>query len=188
MSTDKQRWFPDFASTWYKVNRESYKIIYAEAKEKLEDTLSESESITNKSIKMIAALVAMFSFYVGFFIQNHIAIGYNAVFLLPFLVIVCMVLYLIFPKEIKGRGFRPKEFLPEKLDEEEDKNYQLELLYYSGIVKLQEDIEFMEDKNAARAKIYLASLIGALVVFIACAVSIAISISELNNNITFLRP
>ena len=120
-----------------------------------------------------------------FFIQNRIPIGYNAVFLLPFLVIVCMVVSLIFPKEIKGRGFKPKDLLPVRLDDEEDKKFQVEMLYYSAIVKLQENIEYMESKNNTRAKIYLASLIGALVVFIACAISIAISLSTLtNNNIT----
>lgn len=175
-----EKWSPDFKKTWYKVNKEAYKIIVTEAKEKMEDTLSESESITNKSIKMITALVVMFGFYIGFFVQNHLKFDSSIPFLLPFFIIGCGIIYLIFPKKIRGRGFEPKELIPKELDAEEDKEYQEEILYYALIEKLQEDIDFMNNKNMHRARIYLFCMIGMLVLFIACSVNIAISLSTLS--------
>lgn len=45
------KWLPPI-DKWYNVGKEAYEIIYAEAKERFEDIISESESIANKSITM----------------------------------------------------------------------------------------------------------------------------------------
>lgn len=139
------KWYPDF-DKWYNVNKDAYKFIFEQAEKKLEDVLSESESITNKSIKWITGVVAIFGFFVGFLIQKSIPIGYNSIFMIFFVLNVAGLLFLVFPKEVKGKGFIPSELLPEKLDSPDDKDYQQELLYYYAIVKIEEDINLMRKK------------------------------------------
>jgi hypothetical protein len=174
MSTDN-KWKPDFKK-WYEVNKDAYKIVFEQAEKKMEDVLSESESITNKSIKMVAAVAAMFAFFVGFLVQKNIPVGYNAVFIIVFIVNVTGILFLIFPKEVRGRGVSPKKLLPKNLDAEDDKNFQEQMIYYSGIVILQDNIDFMIDKNTSRAKWYLAWLIFALVLLVSGATYIVASL------------
>lgn len=173
--SEECKWKPDFEK-WYNVNKDAYKFIFSQAEKKLEDVLSESESITNKSIKLVTAVVAMFAFFVGFLIQKNIPIGYNSIFIILFIINVGGVLFLIFPKEVKGRGFVPSELLPERLDSPDDKEYQEEMLYYSAIVKLEDDIQSMRQKNSGRANIYLASLILALLLLVSGATFIVASL------------
>jgi hypothetical protein len=167
MSDDK-KWYPDFKE-WYKIDITAYKFVFEQAEKKMDDVLSESESITNKSIKMITAVATMFAFFVGVLIQKNIAIGYNAVFIIVFIVNVTGILFLIFPKEVRGRGVPPKILLPKNLDAEEDESYQEKMIYYSGIVILQDNIDFMIEKNANRAKWYLVWLIVALILLVSGA-------------------
>lgn len=160
-SAPECKWKPDFVQ-WYSVNKEAYKFIFQQAEKKLEDILSESESITNKSIKLITAIVAMFAFFVGFLLQKKEPLGYHSILVFGFILNVAGVIFLIFPKEVKGRGFIPSELLPERLDHEEDKEFQEEMLYYCAIIKLEEDIQIMRQKNSERSKVYLCCLVLAL--------------------------
>jgi len=166
--SDDCKWKPDF-DKWYNVNKEAYKFTFEQAVIKLDDLLTESESITNKSIKWVTGIIAIFGFFVGFLIQKKLPIGYNSVFIIFFIIDVAGLLFLIFPKEIKGRGFVPSELLPEKLDNPDDEKYQQELLYYFAIVKIEEDISVMRKKNSFRANIYLASIILGLLLLVSGA-------------------
>jgi hypothetical protein len=151
---------------WYEVKLESYKFIFTQAEKKLEDILTESESITNKSIKMIAYIGAMFAFFVGFISQKHLSIYHQCHIIILFVLDVSLCIYLTFPKEVKGRGFIPNELIPERFDDKEDSDYQEQLINYCAIVKLERDIKIMRDKNSNRAKVYLACLLITLLLFI----------------------
>lgn len=168
------QWKPDFEK-WYNVDKEAYKFIFDQAEKRFEDISSESESITNKSIKMLTAVVAMFAFFVGFVLQKKMPIGNYAIFIGLFVVNVVGILFLIFPKEGKQRGIPPKTLIPSKLDTEV-KEHQGEMLYYSAIVILQENIRFMLDRNKSRGKLYLISLIVAVCVFVSGVATIVISL------------
>ena len=168
-------WKPDFEK-WYNVNKDAYKFIFEQAEKKLNDVLSESESITDKSIKMVTAVVAMFAFFVGFLIQKHIPLGYNSIFIVLFIINVSGIIYLIFPKEVKGRGLAPKILIPPKLDDREDKEFQSEMLYYRAITTIQDNIDFMRNKNYCRANVYLVCLIMALALFSVGTIFIVISL------------
>lgn len=174
MSTD-DKWKPDFKK-WYDVNKDAYKLVFEQAAKKLDDVLSESESITNKSIKIITVVAAMFAFFVGFLIKKNIPIGYNVIFIVIFIVNVTGTLFLIFPKEVRGRGIPPQKLLPKNLDAEDDRNYQEQMIYYSAIVILQDNIDFMIEKNTNRANWYLASLIVTLVLLVSGATYIVASL------------
>jgi hypothetical protein len=157
-------WKPDF-DKWYKVDKGAYEFIFSQAEKKLEDVLSESQSITDKSIKMVTAVVAMFAFLIGFLIQKKVPIGYNIIFVVFLIADVTGIIFLIFPKHVKGRGFVPNELIPTKLDSDEDKEVQEQMLYYHAIVNLQADIQLMRKKNSDRATLYLICLIVALILF-----------------------
>lgn len=174
MSTEN-KWKPDFVK-WHQVEKESYKLIFEQAEKKMDDVLSESESITDKSIKMIAAVAAMFTFFIGFLVKKNIPIGYNSIFIIVFIIDVIGILFLIFPKKIRGRGIAPKVLLPKQLDMEDDKEFQEQMIYYSGIVILQDNIDFMIGKNTGRANLYLACLILALILLVAGATYIVASL------------
>ena len=47
---------------WHNVNLDTYIIIYGLAKERFDDIVSEVESVTDKTIKMITGLLALVSF------------------------------------------------------------------------------------------------------------------------------
>lgn len=174
MSID-DKWSPDFKK-WYNINKDSYKLIFEQAEKKMEEVISESESITNKSIKIVAAISAMFAFFVGFLIQKNIPAGYSSVFIIVFIINVTGVLFLIFPKEVRGRGIAPKILIPKNFDADDDKDYQEHMIYYSGIIILQNNIDFMIKKNTSRAKWYLRWLIVTLVLLVSGATYILASL------------
>jgi hypothetical protein len=118
----------------------------------------------------------MFAFFVGFLIQKKIPIGFNSIFIVLFIFNITGIIFLIFPKEVKGRGFIPSELLPEKFDNEDDLEVQEQLLHYCGVVKLEEDIQLMRKKNASRSKLYLRCIILALVLLVSGATFIVASL------------
>jgi hypothetical protein len=161
---------------WYNVKKDAYQLIYSQAKERLEDVLSESESITNKSIKMITALAAFLGFFIGFVKQNHLEIGYQSVFFLFVLIDAILLYILVAPKEIKNRGLSPDRSIPKDLDADEDKDFQIELVYYQTIIVLQDNIDFMIYKNTGRATLYKWSLLLFLLIFAAVSTFIVMSL------------
>ncbi|GAA3962746.1 hypothetical protein [Mucilaginibacter dorajii] len=142
-------WKPNF-DKWYKVKKESYQLVYELAKERFAEVSSESESITDKSIKMLTALVSLFGFFIGFIFKQHA----NNWFICVLIPIVSWDIYCLYklltPKESRLRGLPPSESIPMNLDSEEDQDYQLELVYYQVIVHYQNNISIMKAKNEAR--------------------------------------
>jgi hypothetical protein len=71
----------------------------------------------------------------------------------------------MFPKRVRFKGFSPKDLLSNasNLDSKEDENFQLHILYYTAIVKLEDNIFFMKAMNTFRAKFYKISIIMSVV-------------------------
>lgn len=170
------KWKPDFEK-WYNVDLKSYEFIFNQAEKKHEEVLSESESITNKSIKILSSLIALLSFFIGFLIKSEIEMNYWIVLFILFSMInISLYVYLVFPKKIKGRGFSPKDLLPEKLDSEEDKGFQEHLLFYTAILKIQDNIDSVRQKNKDRASIYFMSILLSMILFFIGLIVITISL------------
>lgn len=160
-------WKPPIAK-WYNVKKEAYEFIYNQAKDRFEDILSESESITNKSIKMIVALAGFLGFFVGYVKDKSLDIPYYKYGFALFIIVDAILLFiLISPKEIKNRGLIPSKSIPKNLDADEDKDYQTELVYYQGIIIMQDNCDFMINKNKCRATFYQWALGLFLLVFAA---------------------
>lgn len=162
---DNESWKPNFK--WYKVNPEAYKLILDEAKERYEDIMSESESITNKSIKMVIALAAFIGFTLDFAIKNSFKEIIPVYILLLIIFLDVWLLYkLILPKQIRGRGVPPILSIDEDIDDDENKAHQVQLTYFRLVVTMQRNIYFMTKKNNKRAKIYKIALLLFLITFI----------------------
>lgn len=158
------QWKPDFEKNWSKIDLDSYRFIIQQAEKNFDEIISESESITNKSIKILTFNSILFSFYFSYLtkLNNYSLNGIELVIpLILFLVIVFIVLKLMFPKCIRLKGFSPKDLLSNasNLDSIEDENFQLHILYYITIVKLENNIFFMKTMNTFRAKFYKKSII-----------------------------
>lgn len=151
-------WKPPI-NKWYNVGVEPYKLILSEAKERFEDVIAESESITEKSIKILTALVGLISFFVGYLIKNDLFQTYIFI-LAPFVFFDVLFLYqLITPKEIVFRGLPPEESFPKQLDNPEDSEKQIELVYYQCVVHYQNNTKKMVRLNNGRITYYKIALI-----------------------------
>ena len=146
---------------WYEVKEHSYKLIYELAKERFEEYASESESITNKSIKIFTALIGIAAFIIGFILKKKIPLGNDYIFIticLLFAVALYCVYGLISPKNIYHRGIDPSIAANKDIFVEENKDYQLQATYYNIIKVLQNNINGMYDINEIRMKRYTLSL------------------------------
>lgn len=143
---------------WYNVRLETYIIIYELAKQRFDDIISEVESVTEKTIKMITGLLTIVGFFAGYLINKPILIERNIMLLIISggLIIIELILLVVvvLPKKVKGKGMSPQFSIVQGLDREEDKSVQQELTYYNAIVALQENIDFMLANNNTRVYIY----------------------------------
>jgi hypothetical protein len=148
---------------WYNVDQEVYLSVFDLAKERLEDILAESESITNKSIKITTGLLAFVGVFAGYFSANQNLITNFTPLLawsgLPIFVNILTLVWLIFPKQTANKGLPPLIALVDDFDNPDDKENQMQLLYFNSIVVIQDNIDFMISKNELRAKFYSVSLI-----------------------------
>jgi len=145
-------WVPPIES-YYKVEADAYKIIFDRAQERFEDVMTESESITEKSLKMLTWLGALAGFLVGVEVKKEIGTPSIILSLVFFAIEAILLLLLIIPKQIKNRGLPPSVGMPAKLDTEE-KEHQVQLVYFLHIVKLQDNVSFMIARNSRRVRLY----------------------------------
>lgn len=168
-------WKPNFEK-WYNVNKESYKLIYELAKERFEEVSSESESITDKAIKMLTAVVSLFGFFIGFALKQQSNYWFIYV-LIPLVVADIYYLYhLLTPKESRLRGLPPSESIPKDLDNKEDQEFQTELVYYQIIVHYQNNISIMKKKNEDRIINYKIAIKLSLLILSIMSIFVAISL------------
>lgn len=157
-----------YINKWYNVEIEAYKFIHEQAKERLEDLLLESESITNKSFYIVGALATFTGFLLGLFANDAQMIGELLIFILVVLIIgdAIMLYLLIIPKNIKFRGIPPEQAITQEFDHPEDMGFQVQKAYYTSISILQSSIDHMRKKNASRITLYRWALIVFLILII----------------------
>lgn len=165
MSSPSPQWKPNF-DKWYEVDISAYKFILEQATKKKDEVLSESESITDKSMKIVAAVAAFLSIFYGIVGQKHIPVVAGAVPTILSVIAIGIAVTLLFPKGVRSRGIAPNVLIPSHLDSPEDKGFQEHMLYYSAIVILQDDIQEMRMKNLGRAGRYGVCLVAGLLAFV----------------------
>lgn len=159
-----EMWKPN-VKDWEKIPLESYKLILSQTKEQFEECASESESITNKSIKLLGFLVLLGSGIIGY------GLTLNKCFLLIFILFYAMDFYLIlklvFPKNVIFRGTRPQIINWQDFDEKENTNAdKIALTYYQEIIRTGDSIDKMMNYNSIRHNRYKVSIIFTAILFI----------------------
>lgn len=161
------QWKPDFERNWSKINLDTYGFIIKQAEKNFDELISESESITNKSIKILTFNSILFSFFFSYSKQFNHYTSYRIELVMPlilFLGVVFIVMKLMFPKRIRFKGFSPKDLLSDASNlDSEDESFHLQILYYITIVKLEDNILVMKAINTCRAKLYKISIIMSVV-------------------------
>lgn len=148
-------------------SEESYKLICKEAKEKFEETISHSEDITSKSIKLISALVLTAPFIIGLNLKNICCLYFIISLALAYIIDFYILVKLLFPKSIITRGFDPKDIFDIPLqDGKYEDNDKILALYYGIIVKLQDGITYNRNQNSKRVILYKNALIISALIFI----------------------
>jgi hypothetical protein len=164
---------------WDKISTDSYKFIYSNAKEMFEECVSESESITKKTIKLITSAVAVGAFFIAFAIKSK----ENGLLIIPPCIIFLMVLYsayrLIAPKLVYPRGVEPKKVLLEDLDDSDLYKEDEKVVYVRTISIIQDCITKMDVLNALRIIRYKIFLIWFALFIISVAVFVGASIYHL---------
>jgi len=154
---------------WYNVDIAAYKVLYDLALLRFEDVISESESVTQKSIKMITGIVLFIGFFTTLLVNEHLSQLSNHISLIAWsggfiFVVLCLLVFLLFPKLIRHRGLSPNTSIIDGLDNDEDLSNQLQLTYYNCISQIQANIDFMIHANKNRHIFYTIALIASILI------------------------
>jgi hypothetical protein len=162
--TSYSRWYPDFAANWAKIKLETYELIYKTAAERYQEILDESESITTKSFRILVGISAVIAFSTSYLEKDNLSMLFWIIMTVLSIVDLAVLIYLLHPKDIIDKGFRPDELIPQNLDRPGDEQFQRHILYYSMIVLIQERITLMLTHNRSRGKYYNWALILTVVI------------------------
>ena len=149
---------------WYKVSAEAYLAAVTIAKEKYDDVVSESESMTTKSISMITALLVFIASFAGYFVSHVellqksgsiILMGFGGLFVCSTFIFLTMV---IAPRSIYGKGVSPENIIPSRIDEKTNEKVQSQMIYLNYLVSLQCGIDYNQPLVESRAVKYTTGL------------------------------
>ncbi|MFI5161711.1 MAG: hypothetical protein ACHQHN_10570 [Sphingobacteriales bacterium] len=166
-------------SYWENVSVDEYKFIFDQAKERFEDVISENESITDKGIKIATATIALSGFFIGIAVQNHFFVNHRGFVYATSVIGVINILsvgMLLFPKKARKRGLSPDIATTDEFDNEDDKGYYLQKLYYNSIAILQNNIDLTIIANESRISKYKIVLISFALFVAAVSAGIAMII------------
>jgi hypothetical protein len=145
----------DIVKDWEKVPVEAYQFLFSQAKDRYEEVISESESITNKAIKLTTITIAAISGFVSY--KFTASPNPSFIIILSFLFVgdlICLGI-LLFPKRIIQRGSPPNETFIDYLDNVElEEHEKTKLVYYHELKRYQKNMQIMDKKNGDRHWFY----------------------------------
>jgi Mg2+ and Co2+ transporter CorA len=150
----------DIVKDWESVPLETYKFLFSQAKDKYDEIISESISITEKSINLTKVIVVSMTGFVGYNFKTHPGLEWIIVLSFLFLIDFILLVILMFPKSVIFKGSSPDEIFCEYLDNpsysQDEKTF---IVYYHEIRRYQERINVMIMRNNQRQYFYGTSLI-----------------------------
>lgn len=167
MSQNESIWEPNIEN-WDSIGIDSYRFILEQAKVRFDEGLIESETLTERGMKITFATMTFAAGLLGIsfkakaddFIVVALTIGYAVTFVLLYL--------LLYSKKLVLRGSPPIEIFNKSLEKPDySENDRLSLLYYNEICRYQDRIDKNKTVNAYRQKYYLLCLALTIVLFIA---------------------
>lgn len=163
----------DIVKDWEKIPLESYKFLFNQAKDRFDELLSESVSITEKSIGLTKVIVASMLGFVGYNFKANPGLGWIFLLVILFVIDLIILVILMFPKGVVFRGSPPQEIFCEYLDNPGyDEKEKTTIVYYHELRRYQERIELMTKKNTQRQRFYGIALVFTvlLTVLTACVI------------------
>ncbi len=150
----------DIVKDWEELPLESYKFLFSQAKDRFDEVLSESVSITEKSITLTKVAVAAMSGFVGYNFKANPGLEWIVVLSFVFLIdLICLVV-LMFPKGVVFKGSPPQEIFCDYLDNPSyTENEKTTIVYYHELRRYQERIDIMTKKNSQRQLFYGVALV-----------------------------
>ena len=162
----------DIISHWSTVEKETYEIALRLGQERFSERVAESESVTNKSIKMLVLNVSLFGWFVGLCFSNNIEIGLLS--LLSVFATLIILIGLIMPKSVRDKGISPAILLPDLFDKSHRGESQIKLVLFNALSIVQQNIDVMSNLNSQRASKYKCALILSMVNMVLLSYSVVI--------------
>jgi len=160
----------DIVKDWEKIPLESYKFLFSQVKERFDEVLSESISVTEKSINLTKVTVAAIAGFLGYNFKANPNIACTIILCILFLLDFICLIKLMFPKGVIFKGSPPIEIFNEYLDNpiytQEEK---ITIVYYHELIRYQERIDWMNSKNNERHCYYGVALILTILVSVLTA-------------------
>jgi hypothetical protein len=167
-------WRPPIASV-EKVDKEAYKIIFDEAKERFEECASESEAITERSIKMLFGVAAVGAFCINRFLVKPPTMTNIVLLSVSMVVESVMLIILIGPRKVYYRGQEPKIAFPKELDIEA-RIEQVGVVYYELLRTYQVSIDNFYLILKGRGRLYKCSIFLGLGILVYVGVLISLTL------------
>lgn len=166
---EKVKDWNDILEEWDTFPIDAYKLMFSEVKENFEERSSDSESITNKSIKILALSSSFLVGLLGYTSSQDIYLCLLCLFCLaiPYFIILLLSIKLMFPKNIQFRGTLPSDIMVNVYDNKEyEESDKEKLLYYNTIKQYQYSIEIFDEKLKKRHCFYKLLLASVFFLFI----------------------
>jgi len=145
----------DIVKDWDKVPIEAYKFLFSQAKDRYDEFMSESESISNKAITLATITVAAISGFASYKFTGNSNQGFLVILISLFVVDLFCLGLLLFPKNILQRGSPPNEIFIDYLDNSElVDDEKTKLIYYNELKRYQTKMNSMEKVNKYRHWFY----------------------------------
>lgn len=165
-----EKW-KNIVQEWQDISLENYKFIFERCEKRFDEILSESESIANKSIKLLSAVVLSIGFFTTVKFDNLCLCLITFLFIL-YSVDIFLLVKLLFPKNIICKGSPPKEIFHRGIEVAPDnspltKEEKLVVVYYSELLRIQQGIDKNTIQNHNRHLLYMASILLSAIILIA---------------------
>jgi hypothetical protein len=163
----------DIVKDWETIPIGAYEFLFSQAKDRYDEVMSESESITNKSINLLTIAIGAITGFVGYNFTSNPSEAFIVLLTLLFIPNFIALGILLFPKNISQRGSPPNEVFIDYLDNngliDDEKT---KLVYYHELIRYQTRLEFMNKKNSSRHYAYGIALVLTLLVSVCTGVVI----------------
>lgn len=159
MSKDNQAW-ENILEGWDSFPIEAYELALSESKENFEELATDSENITDKSIRILILSISSSIGFTIYLLESSQNIGYYLFIpLLLFGVICIQSIKLMFPKQIIPRGTKPEHIMLNIYDNYDNEKSKLNALYYNTIRQYNKAINDFEELLRSRHDSYSLLLI-----------------------------
>ena len=175
---NKERWLPP-VEDWGRVDDKAYEIMLALAKERFEESATDSQEITSRAQRLLIGITSLLAASIGIIGKTNLSLGTIAVLAILYGIDLFMLVLLLRPKTIPPRGSRPSEAFPENLDDRNTCNAheQVKKVYARLLVLYEEKIAMLKEVNGKRAKRYEEALVFSIVLFVGTVIYLVCTIS-----------